>query len=351
MLKQFVLKRLKLKRATQFTLFATFLMLVTMLALYLVMVANLNNHLETMGFEGRVQLFSGGWDSIILVIAGILAFTVSSIIIENVLNPLRQMISKVREIGEMNFGSPLIIDEDDDELREYALAFNTMAAKLNRYIEMQNRFVADASHELATPITIINGHADLLLRHGYNPNSTDVIKHEIQRMSGLVDSLLLLARSDSGSQSYKFETTDITALISEIADEFRLVSPNFTFETDAAPELSAVCDEYAIRRVIRILLSNAIKYSADECLIKITAALTANGFISISVHDSGIGIPPEHLPHIFERFYRADPSRSRKTGSSGLGLSIAHEIISAHHGEISAKSSPAATTLTFSIPS
>jgi two-component system OmpR family sensor kinase len=135
-------------------------------------------------------------------------------------------------------------------------------------------------------------------------------------------------------------------MVSEIAEETRLVAPAFTIETNIAPGITARCDEYAIRRVIRILLSNAIKYAADNRHgnIQITAD-SAN----ITIRDNGIGIPQEHLPHIFERFYRADPSRSRKTGSSGLGLSIAKEIIHAHGGEISAESSPLGTQVAFNL--
>jgi len=346
--------RFKLKRATQFTLFATGLMIASMLVLYVVLIADLTDHLLLLGLVANAQTFVGARHLLLLAVTAVIAFTVSSIIIENVLNPLRQMILKVQEIGEMNFGSPLTIDADDDELREYAFAFNTMAAKLNRYIEMQKRFVSDASHELATPITVINGHADLLLRHGIenNESSLTTIKHEILRMSGLVDSLLLLARSDNSEQSYKFELTDINKLILESIEETQLTAPNFSFETDLQLEISIRCDEYAIRRVMRILLSNAVKYAKNQSMqkIKITAKIS-HGILNISVYDNGIGIPPEHLPRIFERFYRVDTSRSRKTGSSGLGLAIAREIIIAHGGQITAASTDEGTEISFFISS
>lgn len=339
-----------MKRATQFTLFATGLMISAMLVLYVMIFADLMAHVREHAPDAPAGAFFGVRHLLVLVIAAVVAFTVSSIIIENVLNPLREMISKVREIGEMNFGSPLIIDADDDELREYAFAFNTMAAKLNRYIEMQKRFVSDASHELATPITVINGHADLLLRHGFENNeaSLGIIKEEILRMNGLVDSLLLLARSDSGGQNYKFERTDISALISESVEEARLISPEIIFEKKFPEKISARCDEYSIRRVMRILLSNAVKYGGRE--IKISANENG-GVLQISVADNGIGIPAEHLPRIFERFYRVDPARNRKSGSSGLGLAIAREIVTAHHGEIEAASDGAGTEIRFSISS
>jgi signal transduction histidine kinase len=297
-----MLKKIKPSRAMQFTLFATFLMVVAMLALYLVMVANLNEHLLQIGFEGSVTLFAGGRDVIIIVIAGILAFTVSSIIIDNALNPL----------------------------------------------EMQKRFVSDASHELATPITIINGHADLMLRHGYTEEGLAVIKEEILRMNGLAESLLFLARSDNNVQAYEIAPTDISALVCEAAEEAKLLAPALALESSVPEKLFARCDTYAIRRVLRILLSNAEKYGGGNATL---SAKREGRNVLISVNDSGRGIPKEHLPHIFKRFYRADPSRSRKTGSSGLGLSIAQEIISAHGGQIYAKSNAHGTKMIFSLPS
>ncbi|MCL2388044.1 MAG: ATP-binding protein [Defluviitaleaceae bacterium] len=367
----------RVSRATRFTLFATGLMTVLMVLMYLILLAEVSTYVRGLGVYVGVDTFAQPYHLLVFAVAVVMAFTVSSIIVESVLNPLRQMITKIHEIGEMNFGNPLAIDDDDDELREYVFAFNTMAAKLNRYIEMQKRFVSDASHELATPITVINGHADMLLRRaaaaaaaqplfaddicvvphvrleagdglrsGENDelfrSSLTIIKEEILRMSGLVDSLLLLARSDSGGQSYEFRPTDITALVQEVAEEIRLIAPEFAIETDLPAPITARCDEYAIRRVMRILLSNAIKYTenSQEGRIKITAT-ESHGIVKITVQDNGIGIPKQHLSRIFERFYRVDLSRSRKTGSSGLGLAIAKEIISAHGGEISATSNEA----------
>jgi len=332
----------KLKKSTQFTLFATGLILAVMSIMFIVLISDMNAYLREHGLaENRFGILNAN-HILLFVSAAIVMFAVSSIIIDNVLNPVRQMISKVNELGQMKFKTPLVIDASDDELREYAIAFNVMSEKLNRYIKMQNQFVSDASHELATPITVINGHADMLLRRGReNPEILEsgliTIKTEIMRMSGLVDSLLLLAKSDGGRQSYTFEPVDIPALIHDSIEEIKLIAPSSTFEinTDSLPIGSKTrCDEYAIRRVMRILLTNSIKYAQK---ITISATLS-HGLLTISVKDNGIGIPPEHLPRIFERFYRVDTSRNKKTGSSGLGLAIAKEIIQSHGGEIKAES-------------
>jgi signal transduction histidine kinase len=164
-----------------------------------------------------------------------------------------------------------------------------------------------------------------------------IIKAEALRMDELIDSLLLLARSDSGKQSYAFEQTGISELLKESVAETMIIAPEFEFETEIGGDISVKCDAGAIRRAIRVLLSNAVKYSEDEKRVKVKLA-ESHGLVSISVTDRGIGIPPEHLPRIFDRFYRVDDSRSKKTGSSGLGLAIAKEIITAHGGEIQASS-------------
>ena len=286
------------------------------------------------------------WHGLLFVTTGFMSYAISGVIIDSIFNPLRQMSSKMAEVSNMNFDSPLVVDASDDELRDVAYAFNTMTVKLGKYINMQKRFVQDASHELATPITVIRGHADLAIRRGDdNPQlvaeSLATIKAEIERMSGLVDGLLMLAKSDSGSYGYNFEDVDMAKLINGMVEEARLLNPNIAFELYSNIVLNARCDRYAIQRVLRILISNAIKYSTPEDNPKgkiIIQAEENHGLITVSVKDFGIGIPAEHTRRIFDRFYRIDTSRATKTGSSGLGLAIAHEVIAAHGGEIFAES-------------
>lgn len=319
----------KLKRSTQLTIFSTGLIVASTLLLYVMIVSDA-------GFQ-----YVRSHHFLLLIFTAIAAYVVSSMIIDAVLNPIRLMISKVREIGDMNFKKPLVITEEDDELREYAFQFNHMALKLNQYIERQKRFVSDASHELSTPITIINGHADMLLRHGKNDDmllekGLSTIKHEILQMNHLVENLLTLARSDGGSESYTLQPVNIGKLLQESIDEIKPTAPNFTF-TLQATDIQANCDEYAIRRVMRIILTNAIKYAENGKKVDISAT-QSHELVEITVTDNGIGIPKPHLTRVFERFHRVDASRSKKTGSSGLGLAIAKEIITAHKGDIIALS-------------
>lgn len=222
--------------------------------------------------------------------------------------------------------SRIVVDRIDNSLRED--------------IERHKRFVSDASHELATPITVINGHADMLLRRGAQDaqllaRGLAIIKDEALRMNELVENLLLLARSDSGKQEYKFGIHNISTLLEEIIAETRIIAPDFEITAELAPNLMVKCDEASIRRVVRILFSNAVKYSSDTRAIHVHS-YSAYRFVSVVVRDSGTGIPAAHLPRIFDRFYRVDAARPG--GGSGLGLSIAKEIITAHRGELSAES-------------
>jgi signal transduction histidine kinase len=346
-----------MKNAAKMTLLSTALLAGVFTAAYLLLITDLNASMLEAGLDYRFGILSVNF-LIILFLTVFLAYVISYLLIDNILNPIRLMIAKLREIEKMNFSKPLVIHTGDDELREYVSAFNSMSQKLSGYIERQKRFISDASHELTTPITIINGHADLLLRRWKEQpklldNSLPVIQTEALRMSGLVDSLLLLARSDRGKQEYTFALHDLMELIRESMDETRLIAPDFDVRLMLPDEepVFILCDAYAIRRVLRIILSNAVKYSEENKRITITAH-SSHGLAAVCIKDSGIGIPSEHLPRIFDRFYRVDDSRAKKTGSSGLGLAIAKEIITAHGGEIEASGEAGeGTAFTVTLPS
>ena len=326
---------IKLSRSAQLTLFSTALITGLVFFAYFFLVAEMEPDAAAEGLQ-LLRLF------LLFVITSILAYAASALVIDKTLNPLRIMTAKIKDLGKMDFSKPLAIGTDYDELKDYVDSFNDMSQKLGLYIERQKRFISDASHELTTPITVINGHADLLLRHGKDDaelldSGLAIIKSEILRMDELVDSLLLLARSDSGKQVYSIDTVDLVMLIKECVEEARLIAPEFIFEVDASGSIPIRCDGYAMRRVFRILLSNGVKHSGSLGTIRVSAGVS-HGLVRVSVRDFGVGIPPEHLPLIFERFYRVDTSRNKKTGGSGLGLAIAKEIITAHGGEIHADS-------------
>jgi signal transduction histidine kinase len=332
---------MKLKSATRLTLFSALTMTVGNLLFFFFVLY------QVRGVIGAsVDKFASAF--IIAAVAfsvgtAFISYFISSLVVDRFLNPVRTMIAKVKEIGERRFANArLSIDTGEDELAEYATAFNEMALKLSGYIEKQKRFVSDASHELATPITIINGHADMLIRWGRDDPETlneglHVIRNEALRMSELVENLLFFARSDSRRQEYVFADEDINALLTACADEARRLYPDYQIICEAGELPVRRCDGEAIRRVLRILISNAVKHGGDNRRVTLSAERKPDGRVELRVADNGPGIPEGQLERVFDRFYRADESRVKKTGGSGLGLAIAKEIIERHGGTIRAE--------------
>jgi signal transduction histidine kinase len=330
-----------MKNNTQLTLVFTALFTSAFVFLYLLLITDINRFLHDQGLEHSIGLFNVNYIFLFLLTV-LITYGISALMVDRILNPIRLMTAKLREIGKRDFSKPLIIQSRDDELREYVNAFNDMSQNLCGYIERQKRFISDVSHELTTPITIVNGHANRLIRRWREQpelldNGLQVIRTEILRMNELTDSLLMLAKSDSGKQEYRFAGQGINALVRECISETGLIAPNAVIEAELEPGAKVFCDADALRRVLRIVLNNALKYTQEEKRITIKTQ-SSHGLTTVTIKDNGIGIPAEHLPRIFERFYRVDASRTSKTGSSGLGLAIAREIIDAHGGEIKVES-------------
>jgi len=229
------------------------------------------------------------------------------------------------------------IDDLQEELRNVAVAINGMLDRINESYAAQARFVSDASHELRTPIAVIQGYANLLDRWGKEDETTlsesvAAIKDESENMKELVEQLLFLARGDSNRISLFEERIDLSALIEEVAGEMRMLDNKHEFKV-SCDGVAVLADRTLIKQALRILVDNAIKYTDQDGEIIISAE-KANGFARLSVTDNGIGIRPEILPRVFDRFVRADESRARATGGAGLGLSIAQWIAARHNGHM-----------------
>ncbi len=239
------------------------------------------------------------------------------------------------EINAARLDTRIDLDSTQDELKNLALAINSLLERINESYRLQARFVSDASHELRTPIAAIQGYANLLDRWGKNDpdalqESIDAIKEEAANMKELVEQLLFLARGDNHTMHLQIERFDLGDLARIIHGETEMISGGHIFELQIASALVAA-DRGLVKQAGRILVDNAIKYTpVGE---KITISVTAHGDkVWFTVQDSGIGIPPEDIPYIFDRFYRADESRARATGGTGLGLSIAKWIAERHGG-------------------
>ncbi len=224
----------------------------------------------------------------------------------------------------------------DAELEGLETAVNKLMARMRDSYRQQARFVSDASHELRTPIAVIRGYADMLDRWGKEDEnvlneSIEAIKAESESMQHLVEQLLFLARGDSGRTPLEIKDFDLSAMMKEVYEESSMIDSRHEYRFENGGAIAARGDVSLLKQTARILIENASKYTPEGGEIVLRSFLKG-GRPAFSVQDSGIGISEEDLPHVFERFYRADDSRSKQTGGSGLGLAIAKWIVDRHGG-------------------
>ena len=289
-----------------------------------------------------------------LVVLWVLAETLK---VRKKLNPLQEFADAALKLSEMdgeaeqryqkleNAIDMLSPAEDDQklatgdaELAGLESAVNKLMARMRDSYRQQARFVSDASHELRTPIAVIRGYADLLDRWGKTDEkileeSIAAIKDESENMQHLVEQLLFLARGDSGRTPLNVSDFDITDMMKEVWEESTMIDKAHDYRFESGGAIPARGDVSLIKQAARILIENASKYTPEggEIILK---SLVTDGHPAFSVQDSGIGISQSDMPHIFERFYRADDSRSKQTGGSGLGLAIAKWIVERHGGTV-----------------
>jgi len=245
-------------------------------------------------------------------------------------------IDTLNTITENELDRRIVISDEREELKGLAQAINSMLDRLDAAYSSQLRFVSDASHELRTPISVIQGYANMLDRWGKNDTGTlqesiDAIKVEAAGMQDLVEQLLFLARSDNRSIALNIETVNLSALADEVFRETQMIDAGHEYHSSLLENLCVRGDMQLLKQAIRIFMDNAIKYTPAGKMITISTA-DDDGYAKISVTDNGLGIPPDDLEKIFERFFRSDESRTRETGGTGLGLSIAKWIIDRHGG-------------------
>ena len=244
----------------------------------------------------------------------------------------------------------------DKDLMGLEGAINDLLERMHRSYQQQARFVSDASHELRTPIAVIQGYADMLNRWGKQDEkildeSITAIQSEANYMNHLVEQLLFLARGDTGRNQLHFETVQLDELIKEVYEDSLLIDQSHDWRIDVQPGVICTGDHDALKQCIRVLVDNAMKYTPDKGIIILRTLNTREDEPRIIIQDSGIGISAEDAPNIFDRFYRSDPARNRQSGGTGLGLSIAHWIAERHGGHIDLISRPGiGTRMTLCLP-
>jgi two-component system OmpR family sensor kinase len=239
------------------------------------------------------------------------------------------------EVGRLGAAFDAMLDEIERAFGEQRLALEAVA----RSEERLRRFAADASHELRTPLTVIRGYSDLYRAGGLATPETldgamDRIGSESVRMSALVEDLLLLARLDEG-RAIRQEPVDLARVVGDAVADLRAVEPSRPVGTAVEEHVGVTGDEDRLRQVVANLLANVRVHTTPTAPVEVfLSAIPGEGAAELRVVDHGPGIDPAAAPHVFDRFYRSDPGRSRERGGSGLGLSIVASIVHAHGGRL-----------------
>jgi two-component system, OmpR family, sensor kinase len=269
------------------------------------------------------------------------------------LAPVVAMGAHARRIGATNLHERLPVLNPNDELGQLATIFNDLLDRLDQSFERQRRFIADASHELRTPLAILRGEAEVAMSHpdraaGDYLESLRILHEETSRLIKIVEDLLTLTRADSGQYQISPQDVYLEEVVADCAHSARTLAreKNIELTVDASSECLVQGDPALLRRMILNLLDNAIKYTGEGGRVSI-ACRPAEGGFEVHVTDTGAGIAPGLQSRIFERFFRADPARSRsgRDGGAGLGLSIALWIAQAHHGRLELVRSDASGSL------
>ena len=286
-------------------------------------------------------------------LAGIVALALARILARGLTQPIRDMASAVRAMARGEYRQRVPV-RSRDELGQLAEGFNHMAGEMDGLERLRRDLVANVSHELKTPISAIRAHLENLMDGIEEPNSAllAVMVQQAERLSRLVDQLLDLSKLESGDVPLQLEAVDLGPLVRRIGSEVEMARTGrgVHLEEEIAEELPPVrADRERLHQVLFNLLDNAYRFSPQGGVVTVRAE-RSNGSCEISVEDRGPGIPAEHLPLVFERFYRVDQSRSRDDGGTGIGLAIARSIVEAHGGRIWAENGPVGARFRFVIP-
>ncbi len=283
---------------------------------------------------------------------GLLGIVFSVTASRNLTAPLNQLAGAARAIGAGQLAERVAIT-GSDELIAVALAFNEMAEKLEEAETLRRNLVADVAHELRTPLSVLQGNLRAMLDDLYPLNKEEVtlLYTQTRLLSRLVNDLHELAQAEAGKLSLNLSPIALTPLLQETVEAFAPMAEDAAVhvQTEFVATLPAVMgDGTRLTQVFHNLLTNALRHSAGGGTVTITTALRAQQVI-VAFQDTGEGIAPEHLPHLFDRFYRTDRARARDTGGAGLGLAIARAIVQAHGGQLTAASPGLGQGSTFTV--
>lgn len=261
---------------------------------------------------------------------------------KRMLMPIDYITKTAENISAKNLRERIEIKGPDDELKRLAETFNKMIDRLQGAFDKQIQFVSDASHELRTPIAVIQGYANLLDRWGKDDRealekSIYAIKLETNNMANLVEKLLFLAKGDSVTKKIEKKEFFLNQLIDEVVEESKLIAENHLISNSSNDTVKVFADYEMIKQMLRIFIDNSIKFTNEGGNIDISSIAIDNS-VRIAISDTGMGVPKDEIPNIFNRFYTVDKSRSKEKTGTGLGLSIAKWIVDMHEGTIDVES-------------
>ena len=289
-----------------------------------------------------------------LLIAGPLAVVAALVggyfLARRALEPVARMATTAGQITGTQLDVRIEVVNPDDELGHLARTFNSMLDRLQRAVDELRRFTADAAHELRTPLAVLQAETEVALRMSRSADEyrrvLEVTLIESKRLARLSDRLLTLCRHDAGLQPIRCEDVPLDALVRDVADQIRIGADEKGVVLVVAPlkELVVPGNDIQLSQLLSNLLDNAIKFTMPGGKVMVNAE-QRDEYVLVTISDTGIGIPQADLPHVFERFYRADKSRNGQTGGAGLGLAISKAIVESHRGTITIESTVNAGTV------
>ena len=266
------------------------------------------------------------------------------------LSPVDRIVDVANRITATDLHQRVDVLNPNDELGRLAQTFNALIDRLQKAIEEMRRFTADAAHELRTPLAVLRSGIDVALRAPRTAQeyrqALEAAADEANRLTRLADQLLFLSRQAAGMMQIDREEMRLDALVKDVAEQFagRTDEAGVALTVEPLEPWTVRGDDIRLSQVFYNVLENAIKYTPRGGRVAVRGRAVDHR-IEIEVEDTGLGIPPEHLPHVFKRFYRVEQSRNAERGGSGLGLAIAQSAIEAHGGTISIKSTPGRGTV------
>ncbi|MGW9527684.1 HAMP domain-containing sensor histidine kinase [Paenibacillus terrae] len=315
-------------------------------------IINNMENIEKISDKIKAVMIAGGIGAIILSALGGIFLS------RQLMRPIQSMTGTMIRIRKKGLHEERVqVSDNNDELSNLGKVFNELIDQLERSFLQQKQFVEDASHELRTPISIIEGHISLLNRWGkHDPAILDeslrVSVQELERLKGIVNDLLELTRAESKNLEQDVPAIDISHTIQYTLTNFNMLHPDMIFREELNPleKVQIKITPQHLEQLLLIMLDNAVKYAGSSKEILVTGTLERNE-VCIHITDYGIGIPTEDLPYLFDRFYRVDKARSREQGGTGLGLAIAKQLVKRYNGDIRVSSiENIGTTVTLGFP-